>query len=488
VRKKEIDGLFQNVKVAEIAEVPDLVSRLAGYPDSPVIDRLGILFEAGRPVPQLIAGFVLGKRRPECRQFCYDRLLEAEPQEIAPIARLLEATMPELTRRLEDVVEGAHRSSDPEADPERHERRRANAACALIHLGHDARAWPLLSFSPDPQARSFLIQRLGPSGVHPGQIRDRLIHPGTKTPIRRALIQSLDGIAGDVWNPDLREKVMKDLLELYENDPDSGVHGSAKWLLRRWGAGAKLDQIDQELAERRPSDPRFQWRISRMGLTLITVDDPRLDHVIEVSDTEITVAMFRRFNREAYVERKISPEDSCPAGDVTYYDAAAFCNWLTEKERIDEDSICYRPTSVDQHPYVPSPRHADLGGFRLPTNPEFDVLCAAGTSTRRYHGNSDSLFGRYAWTMMNAKGKAHPVASLIPNDLGVFDTLGNLQEWCETSAEWGPPHARADLRGGWCSQIPPDEIDRSMAVRVPLITQDPTEGFRVVRTKSRPHS
>ena len=57
------------------------------------------------------------------------------------------------------------------------------------------------------------------------------------------------------------------------------------------------------------------------------------------------------------------------------------------------------------------------------------ALCAAGTSTTRYHGNSDFLLDRYAWHLMNSGGTTRPVASLIPNDLGLFDTLGNIMEW-----------------------------------------------------------
>jgi hypothetical protein len=37
------------------------------------------------------------------------------------------------------------------------------------------------------------------------------------------------------------------------------------------------------------------WRINRCGLTLITVDSPTLDRAIEISDSEITVDLFRQF-------------------------------------------------------------------------------------------------------------------------------------------------------------------------------------------------
>jgi formylglycine-generating enzyme required for sulfatase activity len=126
-----------------------------------------------------------------------------------------------------------------------------------------------------------------------------------------------------------------------------------------------------------------------------------------------------------------------------------------------------------------------LAGFRLPTDHEFLILAAAGTRTRRYHGDSDELFDRYAWTPNNAGGRAHPVASLLPNDLGLFDTLGNVQEWCQRTSKDGPNHPRqqADLRGGWYSMDPANEIDLSSVVsRVDMGQQLPKNGFRVVRT------
>ena len=42
----------------------------------------------------------------------------------------------------------------------------------------------------------------------------------------------------------------------------------------------------------------------------------------------------------------------------------------------------------------------------------------------------DTLLDRYAWHGRNSHGRAAPVGSLKPNDLGLFDTLGNAWEWC----------------------------------------------------------
>ena len=41
----------------------------------------------------------------------------------------------------------------------------------------------------------------------------------------------------------------------------------------------------------------------------------------------------------------------------------------------------------------------------------------------------------HAWFKDNAKFKTHPVGSLAPDELGLYDLWGNASEWCSTGAE-----------------------------------------------------
>src|ERR1700678_1089631 len=43
---------------------------------------------------------------------------------------------------------------------------------------------------------------------------------------------------------------------------------------------------------------------------------------------------------------------------------------------------------------------------------------------------SIELLGEYAWYQANSKDHAWRCGSLLPNDLGLFDMLGNVYEWC----------------------------------------------------------
>jgi serine/threonine protein kinase len=489
VRRVEIEKLFQEVKAARIGDLPDLVPRLADLRDSTVADRLGVLFDNGKDVPQLAAALVLARQRSECAQFCCDRLLDARPEELGPITRVLNDRVSNLLSTLQGAVNRAPKLTG--ADKERFDRRRASAAAALAILGSDGPACELLRRSPDPQVRSFLIHDLGPSGVAPAVLVERLENPATGESVRAALIQSLDLIPEGSWDASLRTRVTSCLLDRYRNDPSAAVHGSAKWLLHRWSLDTKREQIDCELACSGQNPPGFQWRVCRAGLTLITLADLRLDHVIEVSDTEITVEMFQRFDQKVEYSPEISPTESCPVNGVSYYEAAAFCNWLTAQEGLRARDACYQTAGIDPEFHRPELMrvggHLDRAGFRLPTSDEFAVFCPAGTTTRRYHGDSDFLFERYAWTFMNTDGETHPVAGLLPNDLGLFDTLGNVCEWCDAQQLGGPTGLLvADQLGGFSAWAPPRKLDRFVGAKgVKAGYRHPSQGLRVARTIRR---
>ncbi len=85
-----------------------------------------------------------------------------------------------------------------------------------------------------------------------------------------------------------------------------------------------------------------------------------------------------------------------------------------------------------------------IEGMRLslPSEVQWEYACRAGTETARYREDLDQI----AWYGENSGGETHPVGQKAPNDLGLYDTLGNVYEWCQD--EWTDNYQKKALPRG----------------------------------------
>ena len=81
---------------------------------------------------------------------------------------------------------------------------------------------------------------------------------------------------------------------------------------------------------------------------------------------------------------------------------------------------------TDAQGFIGTVNGATNGGFRLPTESEWEYACRAGTTGETY-GNLDGI----AWYDGNSGKTTHPVGQKQPNAFGLYDMNGNVWQWCQ---------------------------------------------------------
>jgi hypothetical protein len=176
----------------------------------------------------------------------------------------------------------------------------------------------------------------------------------------------------------------------------------------------------------------------------------RIDRTFAIATKSVTVQQFRRFDPHfGHSQMHICPEPDCPILGLTWYEATAYCNWLSEQEGLPEDEKCYVPNKNGQFAegMQLAPEYLRRTGYRLPTEAEWEYACRAGAVTARYYGETDQLLEKYAWFLNNSATRSWPVGGLKPNDFGLFDMHGNVWGWCqERYKHWIDVSGQAGIR------------------------------------------
>ena len=105
---------------------------------------------------------------------------------------------------------------------------------------------------------------------------------------------------------------------------------------------------------------------------------------------------------------------SRPISSVSWPDATNYCWNLTQRE-------------------LAAGRISPGSQYRLPTEAEWECAARAGTTTRFSYGDDPDYaeLMNYAWQNFEDGLTVHPVGQKLPNPWGLYDTMGNVFEWCQ---------------------------------------------------------
>ena len=142
----------------------------------------------------------------------------------------------------------------------------------------------------------------------------------------------------------------------------------------------------------------------------------------------------------------------CPVACVNFYESLRFLNAWSAAEGLTESYALTDCTGTpgtspcnDGNPEVCDDNYRcagveftglDCDGYRLPTEAEGEFLTRAGTRSGHYRGEilarvgcTDTDLDDIGWWCGNGNNRSHRAAGKLSNPFGLYDTLGNLEEW-----------------------------------------------------------
>lgn len=107
--------------------------------------------------------------------------------------------------------------------------------------------------------------------------------------------------------------------------------------------------------------------------------------------------------------------DDYPVENISWQDAILFCKEYSKLTGIE---------------------------YRLPTEAEWEFAARGGNKSCGYLYSGSNNVEEVACYGSNSHGKTTPVGEKMPNELGIYDMSGNVEEWCSDfwQADYSPEH------------------------------------------------
>ena len=167
----------------------------------------------------------------------------------------------------------------------------------------------------------------------------------------------------------------------------------------------------------------------------------------------------------------------CPVVELTWFEAAAYANWLSDQQQPQPLPHCYELVGCKGAPgehmvcdaaRLLAPSLYQCDGYRMQSEPEWEYAARAGSETAFYGGPilaqantltcepQPSLLDA-GWYCQNSGGQTHPVGMKLANAFGLYDTEGNVFEMVQNPYAHGYAQFPA---------VDPDPEDETSAVRL----------------------
>lgn len=308
-----------------------------------------------------------------------------------------------------------------------------NLVLAGLSLGMGEQCWPYFSRQTHRPLRSEILWYAASAGV-PAEVLVTRLKRCNDAGERQGLLMALRGYSFATQRALIQQELTQWLPRALETDPDGGVHSAIIGLMNHWSLARQAAAMPSSSAAEPHADRNWWITPSGVDMRIIAMPDRRR---VALAARELTVEEFQKLRKAPNFRGTLNTDLTAPVTGLSWANAAQYCNALSASEGMGPDDFCYVEENGE---WEVVPDAVLRKGYRLPTKEEW-----LEGAKHEFESRGTALQApRYGWIAVNAGDRPRPVARLLPNEYGLWDTVGNASEWVHNrSTQLGKPYAQS---------------------------------------------